>query len=210
MGAGCCQSGCASGTAADPRFRKALWAALAINAAMFLIEVAAGLAAGSTSLQADAMDFLGDAANYAVSLFVLGMSLRRRAMAALLKGGTMALFGLWVAGSAIHHLIGGTVPEAGIMGAVGVLALLANLGVAVMLYAFRNGDSNMRSVWICSRNDAIGNLAVLAAATGVFATGSGWPDILVAAIMAGLALTGAAQILRQARDELLSVAPNSA
>jgi len=201
--AGCCSSCHAPvETTIAPRLRKALWAALAINAGMFMVEIVAGVAAGSSSLQADALDFFGDAANYAVSLFVLGMSLRRRALASLVKGATMGAFGLWVIGNTVFQLLHGTVPAAEVMGAVGLAALAANIVVAVMLYAFRDGDSNMRSVWICSRNDAIGNLAVLGAASGVFATGSGWPDLLVAAIMAGLALTGAAQIFRHALAEL--------
>jgi len=200
--AGCC-SGCpAPAKDVAPRFRQALWVALAINAGMFLVEIVAGVAAGSSSLQADALDFLGDAANYGVSLFVLGMSLHRRAMASVLKGATMAVFGLWVIGNTVWHLLDGMVPEAAVMGAIGVAALAANLLVAVMLYAFRDGDSNMRSVWICSRNDAIGNLAVLGAASGVFATGSGWPDFAVAGIMAALALWGAIQVLRHAAAEL--------
>ncbi|MBI5165646.1 MAG: cation transporter [Magnetospirillum sp.] len=171
---------------------------------MFLVEIVAGVAAGSSSLQADALDFFGDAANYGVSLFVLGMSLHRRAMASVLKGATMGAFGLWVIANTGRHLLTGTVPEAAVMGAVGVAALVANVVVAVMLYAFRDGDSNMRSVWICSRNDAIGNLAVLGAASGVFATGSGWPDFAVAGIMAALALSGAVQVLRHALAELRS------
>jgi Co/Zn/Cd efflux system component len=200
--AGCC-SGChAPVNRQSDRFRKVLWVALAINAGMFLVEILAGVAAGSSSLQADALDFLGDAANYGVSLFVLGMSLRRRATASLLKGATMGAFGLWVIGNTGWHLLNDTIPAAGLMGAVGIAALVANLAVAVILYAFRDGDSNMRSVWICSRNDAIGNLAVLAAASGVFATGSGWPDFAVAGIMAALAISGAAQVLRHALAEL--------
>jgi Co/Zn/Cd efflux system component len=181
-----------------------LWLALAINASMFLVEIIAGVTAGSSSLQADAMDFLGDAINYAVSLFVLGMSLRHRALASVLKGATMGAFGLWVVGNTGHHLLNGTVPQAEVMGVIGILALVANGGVAAMLYAFREGDSNMRSVWICSRNDAIGNLAVLGAASGVFATDSGWPDFAVAGVMASLALSGAAQVLRHAFAELRS------
>lgn len=203
MGAGCCSGGCHPPVKdATPRFRKALWVALAINAGMFLVEIVAGVAAGSSSLQADALDFFGDAANYGVSLLVLGMSLRHRAMASVLKGATMAAFGLWVIGYTGYHLLHGTVPAAEVMGAIGIAALVANASVAAMLYAFRDGDSNMRSVWICSRNDAIGNLAVLGAASGVFATGSAWPDVLVAAVMAVLALSGAVQVLRQAKGEL--------
>lgn len=202
MAGGCCHDGCGGLVETGTRFGRVLWVALVINLAMFVVEIVAGVAAGSSSLQADAMDFLGDAANYGVSLFVLGMSLRRRAMASVLKGATMAVFGLWVVGNTMRHLMNGTVPEAEMMGAVGVAALVANVVVAVLLYAFRDGDSNMRSVWICSRNDAIGNLAVLGAASGVFVTGTGWPDLVVAGVMAGLALSGAVQVLRHAVGEL--------
>jgi Co/Zn/Cd efflux system component len=204
--AACCEhSGCSTTKALNsPAWRRALWIALAINAAMFGAEIVAGLAAGSTSLQADALDFFGDAFNYAISLGVAGLALGWRARAAILKGATLGIFGLWVLGTVVWHSLAGIVPEAPVMGAVGVLALLANVGVAVMLYRFRTGDANMRSVWICSRNDAIGNIAVVLAALGVFGTGTGWPDVVVAAIMAGLALSGAGQIIRQARRELTS------
>lgn len=186
----------------DRRYHWVLWAALAINAMMFGTELIAGLAAGSASLQADALDFLSDAANYGISLSVAGLALAWRARAALVKGISMGLLGLWVAGSTFHHALIGTLPQAEVMGAIGILALIANGGVALMLYRYRQGNSNMRSVWICSRNDAIGNVAVLLAALGVFGTGSGWPDIIVAGIMASLALWGAVQIMRQAVNEL--------
>jgi Co/Zn/Cd efflux system component len=186
----------------SPAWRRALWIALAVNAGMFLAEIIAGVAAGSASLQADALDFLGDSANYAISLSVAGMALTWRARAALLKGGSLAVLGLWVIGSTAWHAYMGTLPSAEVMGIVGLLALLSNAGVALMLYRFRGGDANMRSVWICSRNDAIGNLAVLLAAAGVFGTGSGWPDIIVATIMAALGISGGWQIVRQARSEL--------
>jgi Co/Zn/Cd efflux system component len=176
--------------------------ALAVNAGMFLAEIVAGVAAGSASLQADALDFLGDAANYAISLGVAGMALAWRARAALVKGASLAGLGAWVLASTAWHAIAGTLPEAQVMGLVGALALLANAGVALMLYRFRGGDANMRSVWICSRNDVIGNLAVLLAAAGVFGTGTGWPDLIVAAIMAGLGIGGGWQIVRQAAAEL--------
>lgn len=175
---------------------------LAVNAGMFLVEMIGGVAAGSVSLLADALDFLGDAANYGISLLVLGMALHWRAKAALVKSFSMALFGLWVLGSAIHNALAGTVPEAHVMGVIGVLALIANVGCAGLLFAYRGGDANMRSVWICSRNDAIGNIAVLLAASGVFATQTGWPDIAVAGIMASLALWGAYQVFTQALAEL--------
>jgi len=184
------------------RYRRVLVWALVINAAMFGVEIVAGLLSGSVSLQADAIDFLGDAGNYGISLAVVGMALAWRARAALLKGVTMGLFGLWVAGSTIWQLLQGGVPDAATMGVVGFMALAANLSVALMLYRYREGDSNMRSVWLCSRNDAISNVAVLAAALGVFGTGTNWPDVLVAAVMAGLALTSAWSVIRHARSDL--------
>ena len=183
-------------------YRRVLWAVLAINAAMFGVEVMAGLAAGSASLQADALDFLGDAGNYIISLLVVGMALRYRAMAAFAKGSTMGLFGLWVIGVTAWHAWQGTVPEAFTMGAVGVAALLANAMSFALLWAYREGDSNMRSAWVCTRNDVLGNLAVLLAALGVFGTGTGWPDIAVAAIMAALALQGAWIVIGHSWSEL--------
>ena len=183
-------------------FRRVLWAVLAINGAMFLIEVGAGVAAGSASLQADALDFLGDAANYAISLFVVGMALRYRASAALAKGMTMGLFGLWVVGTAAWHIWHGTLPSAFTMGAIGLAALAANAASFGLLWRHRHGDANMRSAWICTRNDVLGNLAVLLAAAGVFGTGTGWPDVIVAAIMAALAIQGATTVIRQSLAEL--------
>jgi len=179
-----------------------LWAVLAINAVMFLIEIGAGLAAGSASLQADALDFLGDSANYAISLFVVGLALRYRAIAALVKGTTMGMFGLWVIGTIVWHAVHGTLPNAFTMGTVGLAALVANAASFGLLWAYRTGDANMRSAWICTRNDVLGNIAVLLAAVGVFGTGTGWPDVIVAAIMAALALQGAAVVARQAAEEL--------
>src|SRR5262249_29876990 len=161
------------------------------------IEVGAGLAAGSASLQADALDFLGDAANYGISLLVVGMALRYRASAALAKGVTMGAFGLWVVGTVIWHVLDGTLPSAFTMCGVGVAALAANAASFGLLWAYRRGDVNMRSAWICTRNDVMGNLAVLLAALGVFGTGTGWPDLIVAAIMAALALQGAMTVVRQ-------------
>ena len=202
----CCASVCGSETAkADPRWRRVLWVALIVNAAMFLVEMAAGAAADSRALQADALDFLGDAANYAVSLAVVGAALTWRARAALLKSVFMLGFAGWVFGSALVAFVNGTSPDAALMGAVGALALAANAGVALLLYRYRTGDANMRSVWICSRNDAIGNVAVVLAALGVFGTGSAWPDLIVATIMAALALTGGLQVFRHAMRELKAV-----
>lgn len=203
MSAHCCSHGPeTSAKPGDGIQRRVLWAVLAINALMSAVEIGVGLAAGSASLQADALDFLGDAANYAISLFVLGMGLRVRATAALVKGATMALFGLWVVAILAWNAVQGTVPGALTMGAVGTAALLANAASFALLWAYRDGDANMRSAWICTRNDVLGNLAVLLAALGVFGTGSGWPDVIVAAIMAGLALQGSAVVLRQSLGEL--------
>lgn len=186
----------------DPRWRLILWIALIANAAMFLVEIVAGIAADSRALQADALDFFGDAANYAISLGVAGMALAWRAKAALFKAATMLAFGLWVIGYAVYGLVAGSNPEPETMGVIGTLALVVNMIVALMLFRYREGDANMRSVWICSRNDVIGNLAVLAAALGVFGTGQAWPDLFVAGIMAGLAIWGSADVFAQARREL--------
>jgi Co/Zn/Cd efflux system component len=204
MSAHCCDHTHERSAAAanSPTYRRVLWVALALNIAMFFVEIGAGLAAQSASLLADSLDFLGDAGNYGLSLFVLGMALHWRARASLLKAASMGAFGLWVAATTIQHALAGTVPEAPVMGVVGTLAFAVNLGVAALLYRWREGDSNMRAVWICTRNDAIGNLAVLVAAAGVFGSGTGWPDYVVAAIMSGLALVGAFQVARQAMAEL--------
>lgn len=202
MSADCCSQCHSDPHRGNPPYRRVLWAVMAINAVMFLAEIGAGFAAGSASLQADALDFLGDAANYGISLFVVGMALRYRAMAALGKGATMGLFGLWVIGSVIWHAAQGTLPNAFTMGAVGFAALAANAASFALLWAYRAGDANMRSAWICTRNDVLGNLAVLLAALGVFGTRTGWPDIFVAAIMASLALQGAWRVIRESLTEL--------
>lgn len=186
----------------EPLFRRVVWIALVSNAVMFVVELIASFASGSVSLQADALDFFGDAVNYGITLFVLGMALHARAKAALFKSATMAAFGLWVIGSAVYRAATGAVPDAAVMGIIGTLALLVNVGIAVMLYRHRSGDSNMRSIWLCSRNDALGNIAVMLAAGGVFATATGWPDILVAALIAGLNLSAAVHVMRQALAEL--------
>lgn len=175
---------------------------MVINGTMFVIEIVAGLMAGSVSLQADALDFLGDVTNYGISLFVIGMALPHRAKAALIKGATMGLFGLWVISAVVVHIAHGTLPHAVTMGEVGLMALVANGIVFALLWTSRKGDSNMRSAWLCSRNDVIGNLAVLLAAVGVFGTGTGWPDVIVAAIMASLGLQSAVQVIRHALEEL--------
>lgn len=202
MSASCCSSSSCSSPVVDPRYRKALWVALFLNAVMFIVELGASWTSGSLSLMADSIDFFGDAANYGISLAVLAMAASARSKAALFKAATMGAFGVFVLGKAIYNLQAGVTPEPITMGAVGFAALAVNAGVALMLYRFRTGDANMRSVWICSRNDAIGNVAVMLAAIGVFGTGTAWPDLLVAAVMGVLALTGAWTVLNQARAEL--------
>jgi Co/Zn/Cd efflux system component len=175
-----------------------------LNAAMFAVELGASWTSGSVSLLADSIDFFADAGNYAISLAVLGMAITTRSRAALFKAACMGAFGAFVLGKAMWSLKAGVPPEPATMGAVGFAALAVNAGVALMLYRFRSGDANMRSVWICSRNDAFGNVAVGLAALGVFGTGSAWPDLAVAAAMAMLALTGAYSVGRQARTELVT------
>jgi Co/Zn/Cd efflux system component len=185
-----------------PRYRLILWVAVVVNAAMFVVELRAGFSANSLSLWADAIDFGGDALNYGMSLAVLASAIAWRARVALFKGSCMMGLGVGVLVHAVWSAWRGEVPEPLIMGSVAVVALVANVGVAWMLYAFREGDANMRSVWLCSRNDAIGNVAVLAAAGGVLGSGSAWPDLLVASAMASLALTSGWQVLKLARQEL--------
>ena len=183
-------------------FRRALWAVLVINAVMFTVEFSSAFFAGSVSLQADALDFLGDTVTYAITLMAMGFSLKTRAKAAMFKGVSLGLLGLWVYGQMFYYLIQGQVPSYEIMGMMGVIAFLANLFSAVLLYRYRVGDSNMQSVWLCSRNDAVGNLAIIIAASGVFATGVSWPDFVVATIMASLSVTASYRIIRLAATEL--------
>jgi Co/Zn/Cd efflux system component len=202
MSAHCCSTGDHAEAHLDPRFRKALWIALVLNALMFVVELGAAWSSGSVALVADSIDFFGDAANYAISLAVLGMAASARSRAALFKAACMGAFGLFVLGKALFNLANGITPEPVTMGVVGFAALVVNAGVAWMLYRFRSGDANMRSVWICSRNDAIGNVAVMLAALGVFGTGNAWPDLVVAVVMAALAISGSVTVLRHAREEL--------
>jgi Co/Zn/Cd efflux system component len=199
-------TGCASCDAkfdgTSPAYLRVLWAVIAINASMFVIETGAGVAANSMALRADALDFLGDTATYAISLYVIGRSARLRATAALVKGASLGGLGLWILGATTYRVFVLGVPEALVMGGVGMLAFVANTISALLLVRYREGDANVRSVWLCSRNDALGNLAVVLAATGVIATGTGWPDLLVAAIMASLFLHSASSITWQALREL--------
>lgn len=197
----CCPKGVPVFDGVDPRYKRVLWTVIAINGAMFVTEMAAGQLAGSQALKADALDFLADTVTYGLSLAVIGASLRTRATAALAKGVSLSLMALWVFGSTVYHTLILGVPQAEIMGAIGVLALAANLASVFLLLPYKDGDANVRSVWLCSRNDAIGNLIVMCAALGVWSTTSAWPDLAVAAIMAGIFLSSAVQILRQAWGE---------
>jgi Co/Zn/Cd efflux system component len=188
-------------TGDDPAYRRALWAVIAINAAMFVVEITAGFTSKSQALQADALDFLGDSMTYALSLFVIAKPPVWRANAALFKGVSLAALGLWVLASTVWQVFLDDVPEPLTMGIVGLLALAANLLSVLLLLRFRDGDANVQSVWLCSRNDAIGNIAVVIAASGVFATQTAWPDLLVAAIMASLFLTSSVRIIRRSIGE---------
>ena len=207
MGAHCSGESCGSGLDGhlSPRYRKILWFVFFINAAMFVVEMLAGVKGDSVSLMTDALDFLSDAANYLITLAVLSMGLRQRAIAAFVKGVSMGVVGLWALGMLVYHAVMGSLPDAPLMGTIGIMALFANVLSAFVLYRYREGDSNMRSVWICSRNDAIGNIAVVFAAVAVYFVGHGWPDLTVAAIMASLALHGAWQIMTHAKKELKEV-----
>jgi len=182
-------------------YKRRLWLVIAINATMFAVEMAAGQAAQSQALKADALDFLGDALTYGLSLAVIGMAVRVRATAALVKGLSLLAMGGWVLGTTLYHVVYLGVPQAGIMGGIGFLALAANVASVLLLVSYKDGDSNVRSVWLCSRNDAIGNVAVMLAALGVWGSGTGWPDVIVAGAMAALFVNSAVQIIRQAREE---------
>ena len=182
-------------------YRRRLVAVIAINATMFLVEMIAGALAGSQALKADALDFFADSITYGATLFVIGMALRTRSLVALGKGASLFAMGLWVLGSTVYRVFVVGVPEAEVMGIVGFLALVANVASVVILIRYNDGDANVRSVWLCSRNDAIGNVAVMGAALGVWGTAAGWPDLIVAAVMASLFLTSSVRVLTQAWRE---------
>ncbi len=199
--ASCCCGGVPVFDGMDRRYKRILWTVIGINGAMFLTEMIAGQLAGSQALKADALDFLADTVTYGLSLIVIGASLRRRASAALLKGLSLSTMALWVFGSTVYHTLVLGLPKAEVMGLIGLMALAANLGSVLLLLPYKDGDANVRSVWLCPRNDAIGNVIVMIAAVAVWGTATAWPDLLVAAVMAGIFLTSSVQILRQAGAE---------
>lgn len=201
MGASCCSNN-AKFDGVSQAYKRVLWTIIAINATMFVVEMAAGISAQSKALQADALDFLGDTATYGISLAVIGMAMNVRSKAALFKGISLSVMGAWVLGSTLYKVFVTGVPVAEVMGVIGFLALAANLGSVLLLMKWKDGDANVRSVWLCSRNDAIGNVAVLFAASGVWVTNTGWPDLAVAGLMAALFLWSSVQIIRQARSEM--------
>jgi Co/Zn/Cd efflux system component len=203
MSASCCgHTTTFDGLSAD--YKRRLWLVIAINASMFLVEMGAGTLAGSQALQADALDFLGDSLTYGLSLAVIGAALPVRAWAAFAKGVSLTLMGLWVFGSTAYHVLALGVPRAEVMGVIGILALAANVGSVFLLMRYKDGDANVRSVWLCSRNDAIGNVAVMMAALAVWGTATKWPDLIVASIIASLFVYSSMQILRQSLRELRS------
>ena len=197
---GCGHGATFEGLSAD--YKRRLWLVIALNATMFIVEMAAGALAGSQALQADALDFLGDATTYGISLAVIGASIQVRARAAILKALSLTAMGVWVLGSTAYHVLILGIPHAEVMGVIGLLALAVNATSVLVLLRYKDGDANVRSVWLCSRNDAIGNVAVMMAAGAVWFTNTKWPDLIVAAIMAGLFLTSSIQILRQSFQEL--------
>lgn len=197
----CCSGGVPVFDGMDPRYKRILWLVIGINATMFLVEMVAGQIAGSQALKADALDFLADTVTYGLSLAVIGASLRTRSAAAVFKGVSLSLMAIWVFGSTLYQTLVLGVPAAEVMGVIAFLALAANLASVLFLAPYKDGDANVRSVWLCSRNDAIGNVVVMAAALGVWGSASAWPDLIVAGLMAGLFLTSSIQILRQAWAE---------
>jgi Co/Zn/Cd efflux system component len=197
----CCSGGVPVFDGVEPRYKRVLWTVIGINGLMFFTEMLAGHVAGSQALKADALDFFADTVTYGLSLAVIGTSVKTRAVAALSKGVSLSAMSLWVFGSTVYQTLVLGVPRAELMGAIGVLALAANLASVLLLMRYKAGDANVRSVWLCSRNDAIGNVIVMIAALTVWGTASAWPDLAVAGVMAAIFLTSSVQILRQAWTE---------
>lgn len=198
----CCHTKVRELTTLRGKHRNVLIAVLVINAVLFVVEVAAGLLANSTALLADSLDMLGDSLVYGFSLYVLWRSAAWKAKAALLKGAIMAVFSAAVLSEVVYKTISGIVPSAETMGIIGALVLLGNGICFLLLFRHRSDDLNMRSTWLCSRNDIIANLSVLVAAIGVKAFSSSWPDVLVGVAIAALFLKSAFTVLRESFLEL--------
>lgn len=201
--AGCCSNN-NNFEGMSARYKRALLWVVAINASMFLVEMGAGIGAQSQALQADALDFLGDTFTYAISLWAIGKSLTLRSNVALFKGYSLLVMALWVFSSTLYRFFILNTPNAYIMSGIAILAFTANILSVLLLLKYKDGDANVRSVWLCSRNDAIGNLVVLIAASGVWVTHSAIPDLAVAFVLASLFLSSSWQIIRQARLEKLN------
>jgi Co/Zn/Cd efflux system component len=185
----------------NDEYRRRLIIVTAINIGMFVVEMTAGQLSGSQALKADALDFAADGATYALSFWAIGRPLAVRAGAAFLKGLSLLLIGLWVAATTLYQFFVFGVPAPAVMSVIGLLALGANLLSVFLLVPYKDGDANVRSVWLCSRNDAIGNVAVVIAAGLVFVLNSGAPDLIVAGVMSALFLSSASQILVQSYKE---------
>ena len=196
-------------TGMDPLYKRALMWVIGINATMFVVELVAGLSAGSQALQADALDFLADSVAYGMALWAIGRAAKTRALVAIYKAISLLLMGLWVLGSTVYHFFVVGNPVAEVMGGIGLLALAANLLSVVILAKYRDGDANVRSVWLCSRNDAIGNVAVILASVAVWWSGTAWPDLVVALVMSGLFVWSAKSIFVQAMQEWKTPEPDS-
>lgn len=200
MGQHCCGASVDFDGLSPDYIRRLRWV-IAINAALFCVEMSAGMLTHSQALQADALDFAADTATYGLSLWAIGKPLGLRSTVAMVKGVSLLVMSLWVVGSTLYRVFHQTVPDAPVMASVAVLALIANVVSVLLLMKYKDGDANVRSVWLCSRNDAIGNVMVVAAAAGVWGSRTGWPDLVVAAILGSLFFSSAVQVLRRARDE---------
>lgn len=183
-------------------YKRALMAVIFINAVMFLVEMPMGFFGQSQALKADALDFLSDTFTYSLSLFVIGRSVKLRSWAALIKGISLAILGVWVLGSTFWAIIVLETPVISVMGGVAFMALMANLTSVVILSRFKDGDANVRSVWLCSRNDALSNVAVIGAAFAVWLTNTAWPDLIAATFIAFVFVTGSFQIIKQSLSEM--------
>lgn len=185
-----------------PAYRRALWIVIGLNVGYGLVEMAGGFISGSQALKADALDFLGDGLISFLGLLAIGWSLPWRARSALLQGLFLAALGVGVLATTGYRVLVLNQPEAELMGLFAIVALAVNVAAAAVLIPHREGDANVRAVWLFSRNDAIGNLAVVIAAGLVWWSGTAWPDLAVAVVIAGLFLQSAWSIIRNAHADL--------